>query len=179
MTTNLPEFVTFPKIPRLFKDCVVTEKIDGTNGVIFISDEGEMFIGSRNRWLSAESDNFGFHRWATENKDELMKLGAGRHHGEWWGSGILRGYNLPKGEKRFSLINVSVWNEENLPACCSVVPILYTGMFDTAMIKQVMNNLKVNGSVASPGFMNPEGVMVYITSASQYFKAPFDENHKG
>jgi hypothetical protein len=534
MTTNLPEFVTFPKIPRLFKDCVVTEKIDGSNGVIFISDEGEMFIGSRNRWLSAESDNFGFHRWATENKDELMKLGAGRHHGEWWGcldsetsvkladgstkkigvivnnklsvevmsynfeskqfepkkvigwkrapatddwiameykrkhrggkscsvkltpnhivytrrngeivevpaselkvgdnlflpgesisyyqrelirgsilgdgsiqnhiftcghsnrdysetkarilgsclsrtsesvsgkgsqmlyvhtkslsaireiedeiyvngvkipteeyimslgpvalafwymddgsldtqevrsscsslyvqgfssevvdmissvlrrrgydnyvivasggcgkaikftpqgtlrlhtdiapfvspemkykllpefrslvnfwnsmepsptdlfglveteiislepttprckvrydievednhnfiangvlvhnSGIQRGYNLPKGEKRFSLINVSVWNEENLPACCSVVPILYTGMFDTAMIKQVMNNLKVNGSVASPGFMNPEGVMVYITSASQYFKAPFDENHKG
>lgn len=85
MTTNLPKFVTFTKIPRLFKDCVVTEKIDGSNGVIFISDEGEMFIGSRNRWLSAESDNFGFHRWATENKDELMKLGAGMHHGEWWG----------------------------------------------------------------------------------------------
>ena len=83
--TNLPEFVPFPKIPRLYKECVITEKIDGTNGVIYINDENEMFVGSRNRWLSAESDNFGFHRWAMENKDQLMKLGYGRHHGEWWG----------------------------------------------------------------------------------------------
>ena len=30
MTENYPEFVPFPKIPRLHKECVVTEKIDGT-----------------------------------------------------------------------------------------------------------------------------------------------------
>ena len=82
---NYPEFVPFPKIPRLHKECVVTEKIDGTNGLIYITDDGDMFIGSRNRWLSEDSDNFGFHRWASENHDELMKLGPGRHHGEWWG----------------------------------------------------------------------------------------------
>jgi hypothetical protein len=29
---KLPEFVPFPKIPRLHKECIVTEKIDGTNG---------------------------------------------------------------------------------------------------------------------------------------------------
>ena len=28
---NLPEFIAFPKIPRLQKDCVITEKIDGNS----------------------------------------------------------------------------------------------------------------------------------------------------
>ena len=176
---NYPEFVPFPKIPRLHKECVVTEKIDGTNGLIYITDDGDMFIGSRNRWLSEDSDNFGFHRWASENHDELMKLGPGRHHGEWWGSGIQRGYNLPKGEKRFSLFNVSIWNDENKPECCYVVPTLYTGEFDTGAVTVAGNLLSNNGSLASEGFMNPEGLMVYIPSASQYFKAPFDKNHKG
>jgi intein/homing endonuclease len=82
---NYPEFIAFPKIPRLHRECVITEKIDGTNGVVYITDDGDMFIGSRNRWLSVDSDNFGFHRWATENRDEVMKLGPGRHNGEWWG----------------------------------------------------------------------------------------------
>ncbi|MCJ7695544.1 MAG: RNA ligase family protein [Anaerolineaceae bacterium] len=178
-STNYPEFVPFPKIPRLYTECVITEKIDGTNGIIYITDDGDMFIGSRNRWLSAESDNFGFHRWASENENELMKLGPGRHHGEWWGSGIQRGYNLPKGEKRFSLFNVNIWNAENTPECCYVVPTLYTGEFDTTKITVAMVNLLSAGSLASPGFMNPEGVMIFHSAANHYFKAPFDENHKG
>jgi hypothetical protein len=176
---KLPEFVPFPKIPRLHKECIVTEKIDGTNGIIYITDDGDMFIGSRNRWLSADADNFGFHRWVTENKNELMKLGAGRHHGEWWGSGIQRGYDLTKGEKRFSLFNVSVWDEENKPGCCYVVPTLYSGEFDTNRVNSAMLDLLSAGSVASPGFMKPEGVMVYHSAANHYFKAPFDKNPKG
>lgn len=178
--TNFPEFVPFPKIPRLYKECVITEKIDGTNGVIYITDDNEMFVGSRNRWLSAESDNFGFHRWTMENKDQLMKLGPGRHHGEWWGSGIQRGYGLTKGEKRFSLFNTNIWNEENQPPeCCSVVPVLYQGEFSTNALDDVMDKLWNYGSVASPGFMKPEGVMIYHSSANHYFKAPFDKEHKG
>lgn len=176
---TFPEFIAFPKIPRLHKECIITEKIDGTNGVIYITDDGELFAGSRNRWLTAETDNYGFHRWVTENKNELMKLGVGRHHGEWWGSGVQRGYNLPKGEKRFSLFNVSIWNDESIPTCCHVVPTLYVGEFDTVEIERVMNELKEKGSIASPGFMNPEGVMVYHVAANHYFKVPFDKNHKG
>jgi len=145
MTENYPEFVPFPKIPRLHKECVVTEKIDGTNGIIYITDDGDMFIGSRNRWLSAESD----------------------------------GYNLPKGEKRFSLFNVSIWNYENKPECCYVVPTLYTGEFSTNELDDAMDKLWDYGSVASPGFMNPEGVMIFHSAANHYFKAPFDKNHKG
>ena len=78
---NTPEFISFPKIPRLFKECVITEKIDGTNGVIQITEDGDFFVGSRNRWLTEESDNYGFYQWAMKNKDELMKLGVGKHHG--------------------------------------------------------------------------------------------------
>jgi hypothetical protein len=40
-------------------------------------------------------------------------------------------------------------------------------------------NLLSAGSLASSGFMNPEGVMIYHSALNGYFKAPFDENHKG
>jgi hypothetical protein len=174
-----PEFIPFPKIPRLYKDCAITEKIDGTNGVISINEHGDMFVGSRNKWLSETKDNFGFFRWAQSNKEELLKLGYGTHYGEWWGSGIQRGYNLPKGEKRFSLFNAHLWNEENIPSCCHVVPTLHVGEFDTQKIKEIMNSLKETGSLASPGFMDPEGIMIYHSAAGAYFKAPFDPNPKG
>lgn len=176
---EFPEFVRFAKIPRLQKECTITEKIDGTNGVIHITDYGDMFVGSRKRWLTDKSDHFGFHRWTTQNQDELMKLGPGTHHGEWWGSGIQRGYNLPKGEKRYSLFNVSVWNDENKPECCHIVPILHQGEFDTVLVHTCMTKLKFEGSMASPGFMNPEGVMIYHSALRGYFKSPFDKNPKG
>jgi hypothetical protein len=79
------EFMGFPKMGRLSRECWVTEKIDGTNAQIYITDDGQMLIGSRTRWITPESDNFGFARWATEHKDELLQLGPGRHFGEWWG----------------------------------------------------------------------------------------------
>ena len=33
------EFKSFPKIPRLFRDCVITEKLDGTNGIVHIQPQ--------------------------------------------------------------------------------------------------------------------------------------------
>lgn len=32
------EFVEFPKIPRLSRDIIVTEKIDGTNAQIYLEN---------------------------------------------------------------------------------------------------------------------------------------------
>lgn len=195
-----PEFESFPKIPRLFGDVVITEKIDGTNAQIFITDYGDFFVGSRNRWLAHGSDNFGFYAWATAHREELLELGPGRHYGEWWGSGIQRGYGLPKGEKRFSLFNVSRWHDSgnnlallgpdedgegvfpNLapaPACCHVVPALFAGGFSTSEAVKTQEHLRQTGSWAAPGFMNPEGLMVYHVRAGAYFKAPFDPLPKG
>ena len=163
------DFFEFPKISRFSRECVVTEKIDGTNAQIYISGNGEMLVGSRTRWITPSSDNFGFAKWAHEHYDELIRLGPGRHFGEWWGSGIQRGYGLTKGEKRFSLFNTARWNHENVPQCCHVVPVLYKGMFDISFSK-IIDELSHHGSFASPGFLKPEGIVIYHTAASMYFK---------
>lgn len=163
------EFRKFDKIARLSREIVVTEKIDGTNGLIAIGEDGEFQVGSRNRWITPEKDNAGFARWAYEHKDELMQLGEGFHYGEWWGLGIQRGYGLK--EKRFSLFNTSRWSDDTVrPACCGVVPVLYVGMFDTAKIQAILDDLATNGSKAAPNFMQPEGVVIYHVAGNLYFK---------
>jgi hypothetical protein len=163
-------FEGFPKMARLSREIVITEKIDGTNAQILITEDGEVLAGSRTRFITPEDDNYGFAKWVKENEEELKKLGPGRHFGEWWGSGCQRGYGLTKGEKRFSLFNTSRWNSENIPSCCYVVPELYRGDFDTNAIEQVLSQLADYGSVASPGFMNPEGIVIYHTAAGVGFK---------
>ena len=99
--TTPPEFRPFPKIPRFDREVIITEKIDGTNASVHVTDDGHVFAGSRNRWLTWDQDNFGFARWVKEHEDELRTgLGPGTHFGEWWGLGIQRGYDLH--ERRFS-----------------------------------------------------------------------------
>ena len=174
------EFKSFSKIARLSREIVVTEKIDGTNGIIAIDENGEFAVGSRSRFITPETDNAGFAKWAYANKDELLKLGVGFHYGEWWGQGIQRGYNLK--EKRFSLFNVSRWSDDSVrPACCGVVPVLFRGEFNTAIIDNILNNLKNDGSEADPGFMRPEGVVIFHTAGGYLFKKTIekDEYHKG
>jgi hypothetical protein len=186
---NMLEFIEFPKIPRLSRDMIVTEKIDGTNGCIYIGDEGEFFVGSRSRWITPETDNHGFAKWAYEHKGELLTLGRGRHFGEWWGSGIQRGYGLPKGEKRFSLFNVTRWClhgtlpetiptgdprivkcQDVLPACVGLVPVLYRGAFSLFDVEALLEKMRREGSAAAPGFMDPEGVVVFHVAGNYMFK---------
>jgi len=162
------EFISFQKIGRLARGMVVTEKLDGTNAQVVFDDEGVMWVGSRNRWITPGDDNYGFAKWCAENEDELRKLGPGRHYGEWWGQGIQRGYGLK--EKRFSLFNTGRWNAENLPACCSTVPILYSGVFDNAAVEAAIEALREYGSAAAPGFMDPEGVVVFHSATNTLFK---------
>lgn len=175
---------------RVSREMIVTEKIDGTNAQILITDDGDMFTGSRSRWITPEDDNFGFARWAQGNKEQLMKLGAGKHFGEWWGAGIQRGYGLPKGEKRFSLFNALRWvpcggdvqeKQEMVPEGVYVVPVLYRGMFDTAMIVLTLEHLKNTGSQASKGFMKPEGVVAFHVAGNFGLKKTIekDESPKG
>lgn len=183
------EFNPFPSIARLSRDIVVTEKLDGTNAQIMIADthgldpefvlfeeDGMgMVAGSRTRWIKPGADNFGFAGWVQRNAEELMKLGEGRHFGEWWGKGIQRGYGLQ--EKRFSLFNTERWSDDEVrPSCCYVVPTLFKGEFSTAIIDWTLMELKEEGSVAAPGFDNPEGIVVYHTHSRQLFKKTLDHN---
>jgi hypothetical protein len=162
------EFQGFPKMPRLTRECIITEKIDGTNAQIYITDDGRVRFGSRTRWISPDNDNHGFARWATEHQEELMLLGPGRHFGEWWGNGIQRNYGLK--ERRFSLFNAIRWTDETPPACCHVVPVLYSGLFSTDLAEIARLELKEVGSRAAPGFMNPEGIVIFHTAGGIGFK---------
>lgn len=197
ISTSL-EFEDFGKIARMNRGMVITEKLDGTNAQVHIRTIGdapfderfdtridteardEIFFvraGSRNRWLgkTKETDNHGFGRWVADNAEELIKLDVGRHFGEWWGQGIQRGYGLT--EKRFSLFNVARWDNEALrPACCHVVPTLYKGPFCTFVINDMVQDLPDVGSHAAPGFMRPEGVIVWHEAARQLFKITCDKD---
>jgi RNA ligase-like protein len=227
------EFRAWPKIKRLYRDIVITEKIDGTNGAIGIEEfpfgwhvggpcNGEcgypdwethdhgapenatlimgplnaddglpvfeyiVYAQSRSRIIApGKTDNHGFAAWVYDNAEALVEiLGVGLHFGEWWGSGINRGYGL-KGERRFSLFNTSRWSAESfeidhqcerIPPELGVVPILYQGEFSTLAVKATMEQLRTGGSVAAPQFMKPEGCVVFHTASNVMFKATLEND---
>ena len=197
---NQPEFKEFPKISRLFEqDVCVTEKIDGTNALIWIGDNPNfdpdfdpqtesmlMKAGSRTRWITPEDDNYGFARWVETNKEELMKLGPGYHYGEWWGNGIQRTYNMKK--KVFSLFNVGLWNDTNKPECCDVVPTIYSGVLTPEIYEDIwamVHDPESHQDFVSPAalkygieFDKPEGCMMFLTKARLYFKLPIEKGSK-
>ncbi len=140
----MSQFKGWPKTPRLNRNCIATEKIDGTNSAVIIErctvPEGEphgdfthdavavvmlpngeeyaLYAQSRKRLLTPgkSTDNFGFAAWVRENAPELAAgLGEGYHYGEWWGGRIQRGYGLE--EKRFSLFNAGRWHDRHANGC--------------------------------------------------------------
>jgi hypothetical protein len=177
-------FEAWPKIARLNRGMFITEKIDGTNAAIVITEDGRIAAQSRNRLITPEADNYGFAGWVSRNQDALIEtLGEGRHFGEWWGSGIQRGYGLTGADKRFSLFNTSRWTEADLEAVeqLHVVPVLRQENFTTEAVDGALTDLIIGGSVASPGFMKPEGIVVYLSAARTFFKVTVehDEAPKG
>lgn len=189
-----PEFRPFSHIRRWNREIIITEKIDGTNGLIHVSGSGEVRAGSRNRWITPgkTTDNFGFAQWVADHEAELRDgLGEGYHYGEWWGSGIGRGYGLGgkgKSERYFSLFNVARWGEGGTavrPACCLAVPVLLQATPNDPvqmgrMIADSLARLASGGSVAAPGFMRPEGIVIYHVASGQLFKMTHGgDGHKG
>jgi hypothetical protein len=215
------QFQAWPKIARLNRDMIITEKIDGTNGAIGIKwyeferdgklvdpkevpqtdvvwwvDNPEVPVGayavwvqSRTRLITPKQDNHGFAAWVRKNAEALVcHLGEGLHFGEWWGSGIQRGYGLQNGEKRFSLFNTPRYGD---PAKIDIsplksigvdiVPVLYQGLFNQDVINFTLKELSIRGSSAAPGFRDPEGIVVYHVAAGVPFKVTIkgDEKPKG
>ena len=167
----LPVFNKYPSIQRLSSEtCWICEKIDGTNGVIYVPETPDQPIiaGSRERWLSNEdgtppekkNDNFGFGAWVYERRDSLRRLGPGTHYGEFHGKGIQRHYDLP--DRRFA--SFEFWRKDiQIPDVC-VVPLLDEG--EPAAYRGVMlwdswiDQLRREGSALYPGFLKPEGVVI-------------------
>lgn len=178
----MTDFIPFQKIPRWSSEhVVITEKIDGTNAQILINEDCTEFkCGSRSRWITPDDDNYGFAGWCHRNKEAVLSLGKGTHFGEWWGLGIQRSYNLRS--KRFSLFNTLRWGTSeqleklsNIPDV-STVTVLYQGPFSDQAIEDALANLGKNGSVASPGFENPEGIVIYMPGSRTLYKKTFGDN---
>lgn len=192
-------FRSWPKTPRLFRDSVITEKIDGTNGAIGIYPADNEFTGditkalhvadtvggrpyliyaqSRNRIITPEADNYGFAAWVYDNAYTLIAdLGQGLHFGEWWGQGIQRGYGLD--HREFALFNTHKWSGKVFSTWnLGCVPVLKQYTFNTYEVTWCLRDLAENGSRAAPGFKPAEGVVVYHSAASQVFKALIDNDH--
>lgn len=186
-------FRHWPKIPRLENEVYhITEKIDGTNACIIIQQEdildfrakatmlacintNDGFYGiwaqSRTRLITPEDDNFGFAKWVQENAEQLIKdLGVGYHFGEWWGQGINRGYGLD--HRRFSLFNPTKHS-----TCCYNVPLLVSEQHIDLLsfVETELIILETYGSYAAPGFMKPEGLVIYAEQAKSYWKVIIDK----
>ena len=180
----MTEFAPFPKIPRLYRDIVVTEKLDGTNASIYFDESGpdSMLVGSRTRWITPENDNYGFAAWAGPRRESLFALlGPGHHFGEWYGVSINRGYGLH--ERRLALFNARRWAgvkgellSKGIPHLENVecVPRLYEGAWSPGAVEDAAVYLNLRGSIAVPGYMEPEGVIVYHKAANQLFKYTLD-----
>lgn len=176
-------FEKFPKMARLRRECVITEKIDGTNAQIVFNEDGDILTGSRNRIIVPGDDNYGFAAWAYENREGLFEvLGKGRHYGEWWGRGIQRNYGLDV--RTFSVFNTARWMHDDMEKLAqvpglNVVPVLYSGLFTDKAIDDAMEELAENGSSAMPGFNNPEGVIIWHSATRAYYKRTFEHDETG
>lgn len=196
------EFTAWPKTSRFFRDIVITEKIDGTNaavGIKEVPDEGnhnefglayvkvggqmhEVYAQSRNKLIKPGQDNAGFAGWVTAHAHELVHfLGEGLHFGEWWGSGIQRGYGKQKGAKHFSLFNTHRFSDIEAQSndLMRSVPVFYQGPMDVDAITDALRLLEAEGSMAALGFNKPEGVCVYHTSSGIVQKVTLDNNDAG
>lgn len=202
------EFRSWGKTPRLFRDIVITEKIDGSNSAVIIEEhdptvgdnahvveveiDGKLYaVGaqSKNRLITPgkTTDNYNFAQWVEENAELLVqKLGVGHHFGEWWGKGIQKRYG-DLDYRVFSLFNVHRYadvffrTEELNGTRVNVesVPVLYEGQFSEEAIHAAAKELLTNGSVAAPFAPNPEGLAIYHTQSKQVYKFTFDQNDKG
>lgn len=173
------------KIPRLFNETFqITEKIDGTNGLIYVAGyddatpyknephacahDGEhcVWAGSRTRWITPDQDNHGFAQWVYENAGHLAELlGPGHHYGEWAGPGINKNRHGLE-EKTFFLFNVRKWAElppEFLPSNVRTVPVLDYGVDYASLYDCVQNALRLIPDTA-------EGVVVRSDLTGQNWK---------
>lgn len=155
-------------------EVTITEKLDGTNGCIFIEGD-KIGAQSRNRMLQVgkvdgkDNDNFGFASWVHNNREELFKLGDGYHYGEWCGPGIQKN---PMGmeQKEFFLFN-TFRPVETLPQVVRQVPIVYQGSFQGED-----HVLELVEKLTEEREYKPEGVIVYFHDFRTVVKFTADGN---
>ena len=202
------EFKSWGKTPRLFRDIVITEKMDGSNCAIIFEDvttedventpSTELIVRgaylyrvgaqSKNRLITPgkTTDNYGFAAFVYAHKEELFDLlGVGHHFGEWWGDGIQKRYQVQY--RVFSLFNTAkhkdtflrLKDEAGRDVMIERVPVLYEGPFSEEAVKASLDSLNKYGSLGHPFNPNPEGIVIYHTQSKQVYKVTRDGNDAG
>lgn len=203
------EFRSWGKTPRLYRDIVITEKVDGTNAAVIFEElaEGEarhpeslavitrdginyqVGAQSKNRLITPgkATDNYNFAQWVRENRELLFdRLGPGHHFGEWAGKGIQGRYG-DIDYRVFSLFNTARHKEtffytepiNGTRVMVESVPVLYEGTFSGEAVQGAIKILREFGSAFEPFHRNPEGIVIYHTQSKQSYKVTFDNNDKG
>ena len=104
----------------------IQPKIDGTNSVVFLGDDGLVHAGSRKRELSLKDDNAGFYN--TIEKDENIKSYLLKHpthlvYGEWLVPHSIKSYDQDAWRK-FYIFDVYDAAEERYLSYDEYVPLL-------------------------------------------------------
>jgi len=196
-------YPSYPKIER-FKNiyCVISEKVDGTNGLISIYEDTEadnkttieVRFGSRNKWIDVHNDNAGFCNFFTphiekikmipkvlqdnaenelDDRNEASRFPI-RIYGEWYGQSIQRNYGLKeKLFMPFSTILAEAMISVGIPNI-KVPEVIYKGKFSTLELSHAMGLLSTDGSLVVPGWFNPEGVVIYFPKYNFCLKDTFE-----
>ena len=213
-TANYNSFPSIERLENIY--CVISEKIDGTNGLIEVAKVGktevdiessplssftyntetEVRFGSRNRYITFSNDNAGFANFfrhyearfkdvaadiilkerelAGETLTECQEHYPLRIYGEWFGSGIQRGYSLKdKFFMPFSTFYAEKLIEYQVPNI--ITPnVMYTGKFSMEVVSACMQQLKLNGSGIVKDYKQPEGIVIFFPKYNFRLKETFD-----
>lgn len=113
------EFVRYQSLKRFgteevdgieIGECLVFNKLDGTNGSVWLDAEGRIKAGSRNRELTLENDNAGFYAHILENeniKNYLSKHPTHRLYGEFLVPHTLKTYR-EDAWKKFYVFDITI-----------------------------------------------------------------------
>ena len=179
-TANYSSFPSIERLENIY--CVISEKIDGTNGLIEINETNVRF-GSRNRYISFSDDNAGFANFFKDYearfKDAAKDITTDksyplRIYGEWFGRGIQRGYGL---KDKFFMPFSSFYSEKLIEYQVPnvITPnIMYTGKFSMEVVDTCMQQLKLNGSGVVKDYKQPEGIVIFFPKYNFRLKETFD-----
>ena len=97
--------------------CSIQPKIDGTNGVVWLGDDGIIHAGSRNRDLSLDNDNAGFYNTVIKDDNIRKYLLDHKDHylyGEWLVPHTIRYYH-PESWKHFYVFDIFSYDRGYIP----------------------------------------------------------------
>lgn len=150
--------------------CYVFPKIDGTNGQLWWNNG--LMAGSRNRILSADSDNQGFFAWATQQENIMAffsKYPTLKLFGEWLVPHTLRTYE-ESAWRRFYVFDVVDLADEDyyLPYEKYKVILDYFGIeyippickVENPTYERLVNQLEKNGYLIKDGQGVGEGIVI-------------------